>query len=46
MGKGGDRRIARMPGLGNLAVDTVCVGGFFVMVSTDLPTLRRFLEWI
>jgi proline racemase len=24
-----------VPGLGRLSVDTVCVGGFFVMVSTD-----------
>ena len=31
----GENEVLEVPGLGNLAVDTVCVGGFFVMVATD-----------
>lgn len=31
----GENHILKVPGLGNLTVDTVCVGGVFVMVSAD-----------
>jgi proline racemase len=31
----GENQVLEVPGLGNLSVDTVCVGGFFVMVSSD-----------
>lgn len=31
----GENQVLEVPGLGSLTVDTVCVGGFFVMVSTD-----------
>jgi len=31
----GENQVLEVPGLGSLAVDTVCVGGFFVMVSTE-----------
>jgi proline racemase len=31
----GENETLRVPGLGEVLVDTVCVGGFFVMVSSD-----------
>jgi len=36
----GENETLRVPGLGEVLVDTVCVGGFFVMVSSDQINLE------
>jgi proline racemase len=36
----GENETLRVPGLGEVLVDTVCVGGFFVMVSADQINLE------